>query len=316
LEVYNHSAPLLYQSTKKIDREFIGVNLTKNCSLKYTDRSLYILKIRRYIMEKWISLGERLRYLVNPSTFPVAVKFLEREDEIPQKARRPLRDLGVKMAPCQGSAMARHYGWTVAFTREDVGCAIAAHTYGWERVINKDGPIHFLTQMNYVSDKKAAAEVLEAFPIIETDHDPIVVYSPLERTKVEPDVILIYVNPAQMMRLIHGATYHTGEPIESSFSGRVASCTEGVIGAYLDNKPKVVVPGNGDRVWANCQDHEMIMAVPSSRLAEVVEGLEKTHKKGIRYPIPAYLRYQPEVGFTIPLADIFKPEEVDKMMKS
>jgi len=31
-------------------------------------------------MEKWISLGERLRYLVNPSTFSVAVKFLEKED--------------------------------------------------------------------------------------------------------------------------------------------------------------------------------------------------------------------------------------------
>jgi uncharacterized protein (DUF169 family) len=267
-------------------------------------------------MEKWISLGERLRYLVNPATFPVAVKFLESEDDIPQKAKRPLRDLGVKMAPCQGSAMARHYGWTVAFTREDVGCAIAAHTYGWERVTNKNGPIHFLTQMNYVSDEKAAAEVLAGFKTLEMDNEPIVVYSPLERTKIEPDVILIYVNPAQMMRLVHGATYHTGKPIESSFSGRAASCTEGVLGAYLDNKPKVVVPGNGDRVWANCQDHEMIMAVPGSLLAEVVEGLEKTHKKGIRYPIPAYLRYQPEVGFTIPLSDIFKPEELDKLIKS
>lgn len=266
-------------------------------------------------MENWIGLGEKLRHLVNPPTFPVAVKILETEEDIPQKAKRPLRDLGVKMAPCQGSAMARRYGWTVAFTSEDVGCAIAAHTYGWQRVTNEDGPIYFLTQMSYVSDEKAAAEVLEAFPILETDHNPIVVYSPLERTKVEPDVILIYVNPAQMMRLIHGATYHSGRPFESSFSGRAASCTEGVIGAYLDNTPKVVVPGNGDRVWASCQDHEMIMAVPGSRLAEVVEGLEETHRKGIRYPIPAYLRYQPEVGFTIPLSDIFKPEQLDKLVK-
>ena len=266
-------------------------------------------------MEKWISLGEKLRHLVNPSTLPVAVKFLEREDEIPQKAKRPLRDLKVKMAPCQGSAMVRRYGWTVAFTGEDVGCAIAAYTYGWEKVTNEDGAIYFLTRMNYVSNEKAAAEVLAGLPTLELDYDPIVVYSPLERTKVEPDVVLIYVNPAQMMRLIHGATYHTGRPLKSSFSGRAASCTEGVIGAYLDNTPKVVVPGNGDRVWATCQDHEMIMAVPGSRLAEVVEGLEKTHRTGIRYPIPAYLRYQPEVGFTIPLSDIFKPEELDKLLK-
>jgi len=118
-----------------------------------------------------------------------------------------------------------------------------------------------------------------------------------------------------MMRLIHGATYLNGRPFGSTFSGRAASCTEGVIGAYLDNTPKVVVPGNGDRVWAGCQDHEMIMAVPGDRLPEIVEGLEKTHQKGIRYPVPTYLRYQPEVGFTIPLADIFKPEAVDKLVK-
>lgn len=263
-------------------------------------------------MEKWIRLGEKLRNLVNPSTFPVAVKFLEKEDDIPQKVRRPLRDLGVKMAPCQGSAMARRYGWTVAFTGEDVGCGIAAHTYGWERVTDPEGPVRFLTRMQYASDEKAAAEVLAGFRTLEMDHDPIVVYSPLERTKVEPDVILIYVNPAQMMRLIHGVTHHLGKPIESSFSGRAASCTEGVIGAYLDNTAKVVIPGNGDRVWAGCQDDEVVMAIPGAQLTGLVDGLEKTHRTGIRYPIPTYLRYQPEVGFALPLSDIFKLEEADK----
>ncbi|RLB28721.1 MAG: hypothetical protein DRH11_16920 [Deltaproteobacteria bacterium] len=264
-------------------------------------------------MEHWINLGRKLRELVKPSTMPVAVKFLKEENQIPEKARRPLRDLKVKMAPCQGSAMARLYGWTVAFTREDVGCAIASHTYGWERTTDQRGAIDFLTRMNYASDEKAAVELLAGFRLLELGDDLIVVYSPLERTKVEPDVVLIYVNPAQMMRLIHGATHHTGKPLTGSFSGRAASCTEGVIGSYLDNDAKVVVPGNGDRVWAACQDHEIVMAVHAERLAELVEGLEKTHKMGVRYPIPTYLRYQPEVAFTIPLSDIFKPEEVQKL---
>ena len=266
-------------------------------------------------MEKWFKLGEKLRSLINPSTFPVAVKFLKEEAQIPDKAKRPLRDLKVKMAPCQGSAMARRYGWTVAFTREDVGCGIAAHTYGWDRVTDERGAIHFLTHMNYVADEKAASEVMAGFLRLEMGQDLAVIYSPLERTKIEPDVILIYVNPAQLMRLIHGATYHSGKPIEGNFSGRAASCTEGVLGAFLHNTPKVVVPGNGDRVWATCQDHEMVMAIPASLLAEVVDGLEKTHHKGIRYPIPTYMRYRPEVAFTIPLSDVFIPEQVNKLMK-
>jgi len=46
-------------------------------------------------------------------------------------------------------------------------------------------------------------------------------------------------------------------------------------------------------VWAACQDHEMIMSLPGSFLAELVDGLEKTHQKGIRYPIPVDVRHAP-----------------------
>jgi uncharacterized protein (DUF169 family) len=259
-------------------------------------------------MEKWTDLGKKIKEFVNPDTFQVAVKMLKNESEIPSKARRPLRDLKTVMAPCQGSAMARRYGWTVAFGPEDVGCAIAAHTYGWDRGIDEAGAINFLTGVNYVCDEKAGGEALKAWRTLDMGDKLAVVYFPLERAKMDPDVVLVYANPAQMMRLIHGATYHTGRPIQSSFSGRAGSCTDGVLGAYLDNEVKVVIPGNGDRVWATCQDHELLMAIPASRLGDVVEGLEKTHQKGIRYPIPTYARYRPEVAFSIPLSDIFKPE--------
>jgi uncharacterized protein (DUF169 family) len=266
-------------------------------------------------MKKYTELATKLRTYLNPSTFPVAVTILNNEALIPGNAKRPLKDMGVPMAPCQGSAMARRYGWTVAFGKEDVGCGIAAHTYGWNRLTDNRGPIHFLTTMNYACDEKAAAEVVASFALLEMGQELVVVYSPLEWTKLEPDVVLIYVNPAQLMRLIHATTYKKGTPIQSNFSGRAASCTEGVIAAHVDHAPKVVTPGNGDRVWATCQDHEMIMAFPGSFLAEVVHGLEKTHQKGIRYPIPSYLRYRPEIAFTIPLSDVFIPEEVDKLMK-
>jgi uncharacterized protein (DUF169 family) len=161
--------------------------------------------------------------------------------------------------------------------------------------------------MNYAADRTAALKILQSFRTLEQGRCAAVVYSPLERTKIEPDVILIYLNPAQLMRCIHGSTRSTGLPVTSSFSGRAASCTEGVLGAYLDKSPKVVVPGNGDRVWATAQDHEMAYAIPSSHLKDLVEGLIKTHETGVRYPIPAFMRYQPEVGLKLPLTDIFQP---------
>ncbi|MFH1242185.1 MAG: DUF169 domain-containing protein [Pseudomonadota bacterium] len=122
-------------------------------------------------MEEWRLLGQKVRTLINPSTFLVAVKFLGEESLIPPSAKRPLKDLNVRMAPCQGAGMTRRYGWTVAFGKEDVGCAIAAHTYGWEKA-NQQAAIKFLTEMNYARDEAAAHEVMNGFRLLERGEDP------------------------------------------------------------------------------------------------------------------------------------------------
>ena len=129
-----------------------------------------------------------------------------------------------------------------AMTQEDLGCAISGHTYGWEPA-DKDGATRFLAKMNYASDSEAANTILQSMRTLKPGQCEAVVYSPLERTKIEPDVILMYLNPVQLMRCLHGSTYHSGKPIACSFSGMAASCTEGVIAALLDQSPKVVVPG-------------------------------------------------------------------------
>ena len=256
-------------------------------------------------MKEWHDLGKELRRYINPETFPVAVSLVKQKEEVPSGVRTPLRDLRVKMAHCQAATIARKYGWTIAMTQEDLGCAISGHTYGWVPA-SPDRAVDFLTRMNYAAHPTAALNIFQSFNTLKPGECEAVVYSPLEWTKVVPDVVLIYLNPAQLMRCLHGSTRHTGQPITSSFSGRAASCTEGVLGAFLDQSPKVVVPGNGDRIWATTQDHEMVYALPASHLKILIEGLAKTHERGIRYPIPTFLRYQPEVGLTLPLTDVFQ----------
>jgi uncharacterized protein (DUF169 family) len=81
-------------------------------------------------MKEWQELGKELRRYINPETFPVTIKILKDKMEIPSGTRTPLKDLKVKMAHCQAQAIARKYGWTIAMTKEDLGCAISGHTYG------------------------------------------------------------------------------------------------------------------------------------------------------------------------------------------
>jgi hypothetical protein len=55
---------------------------------------------------------------------------------------------------------------------------------------------------------------------------------------------------------------------------------------------QVILPCYGDRIFAQTEDAEMAFTIPQGRIAEVVAGLQGTHKGGVRYPIPSFLRYQ------------------------
>ncbi len=81
--------------------------------------------------------------------------------------------------------------------------------------------------------------------------------------------------------------------VQSEFSGRGGTCTEGVLQTFKTRRPKVVLPGNGDRVWAMVQDEEIAFAIPSNWLDPVISGLEATHQTGVRYPIPVDVRHEP-----------------------
>ena len=65
-------------------------------------------------------LGQALDRYIRPLTFPLALKMLKSEEEIPEKTRRPLQQMKKKIAICQGVGMARKYGWTVAMGKEDM----------------------------------------------------------------------------------------------------------------------------------------------------------------------------------------------------
>ena len=108
-------------------------------------------------MPEWMEKGKELNDLIRPHTFPLAIKLVKREEEIPQGARRPWRDLKVKIAICQGITLSRRYGWTVAMTEADTGCAFARVIYGWEADGTKMSD--FLVKMGYAATHEAGVKI-------------------------------------------------------------------------------------------------------------------------------------------------------------
>ncbi|OGN95116.1 MAG: hypothetical protein A2Z75_08050 [Chloroflexi bacterium RBG_13_50_10] len=248
-------------------------------------------------MSDWIEGAQALNRLIRPLTFPVAVKLVKSAAEFPEKTRRPFKDMGFKTNICVGLTLTRKYGWTVGMTNEDNACPIATYTYGWSESEPeiKNALMEFMKVMNYAANDSAAKTTMEAVSSVKLNKGQYagVIFSPLERTKIEPDLVIVFCNPAQAMRLVHGATQETGISVQSLFSGRGGTCTEGILQTFKTKEPKVALPGNGDRVWAMVQDDELAFTIPINLLGSVIRGLEATHERGVRYPIPVDVRHEP-----------------------
>lgn len=226
---------------------------------------------------------------VRPNSFPLAIRMVEREEEIPESARRPGRDLQVESALCQGMSISRHYGWTVAVSRRDISCPIGATLFGFQPRSEYFDQGHCCAGM-YTRDAAAGARTEAAAPCFEFGRYFAMLSAPLRAAEWEPHVALVFGNPAQVMRLVTGALWEGGGYIESRFSGRT-DCADEVIETLQTGRPQVILPCYGDRIFGQTQDEEMAFSFPWSAAPSLLAGLEGTHRSGVRYPIPRHLRY-------------------------
>lgn len=235
--------------------------------------------------------AEKIDEYVRPATFPVAVKFLRNGEEPPPKARRPLADMQRHVTVCQGWAIARRYGWTTVLRAEDMKCPLGALVAGFAAP-NKYYEEGNLCAGMYTENEAAGARTeAETEKFVPGEIDGIV-FAPLARADFEPEVVIIYGNAAQVMRLVAAALYKEGGRVASSFAARM-DCSDHLVVPLRTDEPQVILPCNGDRIFAGAQDEEMAFTLPWSKMGRLIEGLEGTQKGGIRYPIPSFLTYEP-----------------------
>ncbi len=73
-------------------------------------------------MTEFHDYARRIEEQLRLSSYPLAVKMLKTEDDIPPEAKRPTVDYGKCLAACQCFALSRKYGETVAQLFEDNWC--------------------------------------------------------------------------------------------------------------------------------------------------------------------------------------------------
>jgi len=148
----------------------------------------------------WKAKGEQLERYLRMDTFPLGVNLLKKGDAFPEKTATP-SSMGIKIAVCQATNIARRWGWSIGVTKDDIKCIPALISFGWREPESPDAVIDYLMSMAYFETKDAAIKTLRKMTIMEPNRFEKLYISPLAKTKLDPDVVVIYGNPAQMMRL-------------------------------------------------------------------------------------------------------------------
>lgn len=245
-------------------------------------------------LNDYIKAGTVLYEKIHLSTYPVAIKYIKDESEIPGTALRPSRKK-MKLSICQSFTLARRAGTVVAITQEDNFCTPATAMHGWV-----DVPIDELIQSqvkqgwhkNEEAERRRAMRLRDYFGDLKPETYIGLICSPIQKIKFIPDTILVFGNGAQINHIIQALCYDYDLdhiPI-SAFEGFEESCFKGGLAPFITNRPQIVVPGMGDRAFAGIQDHEIAIGIPAELIFKVKKRLFKTGGfMNIGYPLKSLI---------------------------
>jgi uncharacterized protein (DUF169 family) len=116
-----------------------------------------------------------------------------------------------------------------------------------------------------------------------------VVVSPLDLTPVEPNAIVLYVSPAQALRLIIAFAYDKGETVVTEMTGQASVCC--AVAKVVDKGQVVIdLPCIGDRAFGMAGENDIIVAFPPFKADQLVEGLKATERSA-SYPFKPFMRW-------------------------
>jgi len=231
--------------------------------------------------------NEWLMRTLGLQTPPVAVKYLR---EWSDDAEWDLADKGyyrpkVPLNVCQFVGQARHHLRKVVATPDDQVCNIGA-------LVTGAYPFDDAMEHGEIAKKdgvRKTPELCEAMfqtlPRVPFGEVKAIAFAPLDKIDMEPDQVIVYGTPLQMLKLIQGYVYAEEPRFTITSCAKYGVCVEGMAQAYATGKPAVSFPCRGERVSSIVQDQELSITIPYKSLPEVIEGFEKT-KHLLPTPIP------------------------------
>lgn len=236
------------------------------------------------------SAAAEIKRAIALPTNPVGIKLVSNARELLEvPGVRPL----ASTAPCHMAAIAR-YGRSdavVGASAQATKCLWGAACLGLVRTPGRlaEGDLY----LPFTEGEEAARNLHRGLTVMgeEGAVRAGVIMGPLDLMPVAPDAVVLYLRPAQALRLIIAFAFRDGEPVRSVMTGQASLCSA-VARAVRDGQVTVDIPCIGDRTYGLVQDDELLMAFPAERLSQLIEGLRGS-EPAAAYPYAPFLRWSP-----------------------
>jgi uncharacterized protein (DUF169 family) len=222
-------------------------------------------------IDKLNAFGKKLEEVLLLRTAPLAIKFLEKEEDIPEGAIRPKKDRGEHLALCQAFALSRRRKETIAMFAEDHWCWAPLLGFGLVE------PHEFFMSGNavypfMVKDLDKAKKISENLPRIERGKFVGIVSAPLSKANFKPDLVLIYSNSSQLRTMLLSVKYTEGELVHSSFDP-IDSCVYAIVPVLMNRTYRITLPDPGEYERSLAGEDEIIFSLPQEKVENLVMGL-------------------------------------------
>ena len=233
-------------------------------------------------MVDWKKVTEEMERLLRLRNYPVAYKRLEKKEELVNIPR--VRHLNRFLFFCQLPALVRTRGWTVGVTSEDNVWSRCSGIHGLGEATPQSMEEESIAlSSTWLANREEAMKQQASFPRVPKGE--ALVLAPLALGRFEPDVVLIYENPARIMMIMCGIQKIEFERFQFFFTGEGA-CADSLAQCFATGKPALGVPCFGERRFGEVRDEELVLALPPQTVEKAVEGLSKLSASGLRFPIP------------------------------
>ncbi|MDH7555509.1 MAG: DUF169 domain-containing protein [Candidatus Methanosuratincola sp.] len=224
--------------------------------------------------QNYATIQKKLTELLGLKFPPIAVSLVRRASDVPQG----VAELEKPMFYC---AMVKHAMLGNVFFARDCAhaCRRGAAALGLAKIPDEERTGEFYTNKSSFASPRAATRSVEQSPGLAPGSVYATLISPLEKSPIDPDVVLMETLPRRALEVVHASLFERGGWVESLISAPRQVCAALTVRPYLGDL-NISFACESARMAAKptgleYSDDGVLIGIPGEQIGEIAENIDK-----------------------------------------